>query len=142
MRKLIVALTGILLFVAVFAAAQSTYYERVRQPNYRFMKYTAHQPKAVSLTSPTVTFDVNDTSYVTLNSDANQTGVRPLKGSTGQVLYIVSGAGSNTMRFDDSGTTMALGGNITLTEGQGDALLLICTSQSTNSWSRVSTGDN
>lgn len=81
---------------------------------------------AVSLTSPTVTFDATNKRFISLTSDANLTGIHPVNGTTGQVISIVSGAGSNTMRFDDDATSMTIGGNVTLTEAQNDVLALVC----------------
>lgn len=83
-------------------------------------------PTAVALTSPTVTFSAADVSYISLTSDANLTGIRPINGTLNQVLMIISGAGSNTLQFDDA-TSAVLGGNIVLTEAQLDVLSLICT---------------
>ncbi len=99
---------------------------------------------SVSLTSPTTSFSAAGKYLVTLTSDANQTGITVTGGDTGQLLTIVSGAGSNTMRFDDNATTLALGGNITLTEGQSDVLTLLCTDGTSghNTWAAVSTHDN
>lgn len=97
---------------------------------------------AESLTSPTVTFAVVSNEYrAVLNSDANQTGIYPTGGYLGQLIVIESGAGSNTMRFDD-GTSMTLGGNITLTEGQGDILALRCMSADGDEWRREWSADN
>jgi hypothetical protein len=96
---------------------------------------------AASLTSPTVTFNAGNASVATLNSDANATGIYPTNGKVWQTVLIKSGAGSNTMRFDD-GTSMTLGGNITLTEGQNDILTLVCTSADGDEWAAVSAHDN
>lgn len=95
---------------------------------------------SVSLTSPTTTFSITGKNYITLTSDANQTGVRPTGGTTGQVVTIRSGSGSNTMRFDDNATTLSLGGNITLTEGQDDVLSLVVTGSGT--YARLFSSDN
>jgi hypothetical protein len=83
--------------------------------------------QTVTLTTGTTTIPVLGKTLVTLNSNANLTGVTLTSGTVGQYVVIVTGSGSNTVRFDDSGTTMALGGNITLTEGQSDAIGLLCT---------------
>ena len=96
---------------------------------------------AVSLTSPTVTFSADGLSYITLNSDANQTGVNPVGGVAGQTIIVVAGAGSNTMQFDDNSTTLSLGGNIVLTEGTGDNLSLLCVT-APNVWTRTSEAQN
>lgn len=98
-------------------------------------------PTAVSLTSPTLTFDVSETSFVSLQTDANQTGVYPTGGALHQVVTIQSGAGSNTARFDD-GTSMTIGANFTLTEGQGDFITLKCVSADGDEWTEVSSADN
>ena len=98
---------------------------------------------AVSLTSPTVAFAVTSaTGYITINSDANQTGVHPTGGTVGQVLTIISGAGSNTIQFDDSASSMTIGGNIVLTEAQNDVLKLWCTSSDGDEWGRLSDATN
>ena len=94
----------------------------------------------VSLTSPTATFSVNGLSNITLNSDADITGVLPTGAVVGQMITLITGSGSNTMRFDD-GTSVTCGGNITLTEGQGDVMTLLCTT-APNAWVRISNVDN
>lgn len=83
----------------------------------------------VSLTSPTVTFNANSYKMfevITLTSDANQTAFHPVGGTAGQTLIFLTGAGSNTIGVTDDATSMTIGGNITLTEGQGDVLALRC----------------
>lgn len=95
---------------------------------------------AVSLTSPTTTISLVGRGYIELNSDANVTGVTFTNGSVGQVVIIVTGAGSNTIRFDDNGVDLALGGNITLTEGQADSLTIICTA--TDKYAAIAAHDN
>lgn len=98
---------------------------------------------AASLTSPGVTFAVTSaTDLISLTSDANQTAIVLTGGSLNQIVMIVSGAGSNTMQFDDNATSMVIGGNITLTEGQNDVLTLRCLDTEGVSWARVSNGDN
>ena len=94
----------------------------------------------VSLTSPTATFSVNGLSNITLNSDANMTALLPTGAVSGQMITLIAGAGSNTMQFDD-GTSVTCGGNIVLTEGQGDVLTLLCTT-APNAWIRLSSVDN
>ncbi|HUT62108.1 MAG TPA: hypothetical protein VNA25_30080 [Phycisphaerae bacterium] len=94
----------------------------------------------VSLTSPTATFSVNGLSNITLNSDANMTALLPIGAVEGQMITLVAGAGSNTMQFDDS-TSVTCGGNIVLTEGQGDVMVLLCTT-APNAWVRISNVDN
>lgn len=101
----------------------------------------------VSLTSPTVTFAAANKNIITLTSDANQTGIHPTGGTTGQIIYIVSGTGSNTMRFDDDATSMCIGGNITLTEAQNDVLALRCVTAPASTtgygiWQRWFSSDN
>lgn len=94
---------------------------------------------SVSLTSPTVTFAVPQSArLVTLNSDANQTGIYPTGGTTGQVITVISGTGSNTMQFDDGANTI-LGANVVLTEGQSDVLTLYFNG---TAWVGVSAHDN
>jgi hypothetical protein len=96
---------------------------------------------SISLTSPTVTFTAANANLVVLTSDADQTGIYPTTGTLYQELRILAGSGSNTMRFDD-GTSLTLGGNITLTEGEGDMLTLLCTSADGDEWTAVSAHDN
>lgn len=95
----------------------------------------------VALTSPTVTFSVVGKSFVELTSDANLTGIVPTGGELYQILVIKSGAGSNTLRFDD-GTSTTIGGDITLTEAQEDLLFLVCIDAQGDEWARIATGDN
>ena len=95
----------------------------------------------VSLTSPTVTFSAAGKGLITLTSDANQTGALVTGGTLNQVITIISGAGSNTIRFDDA-TSMAVGSNVTLTEAQYDVLTLICVSSYGDAWAAVSEHNN
>lgn len=91
---------------------------------------------AIILTSPTVSFNANGQNFISLTTNASQTGVYPTGTSivVGDVLLITAGAGTNTIRFDDNTTTLALGANITLTQGNDCFLALICTAvQGTNS---------
>lgn len=114
------------------------------QPDCLVLGLVVKYPTAssVDLTSPTVTFSATNKFRVVLSSDENQTGIYPTGGAINQVLVIESyGTGSNTMRFDD-GTSMTLGGNITLTEAQGDVLTLLCTSSDGDEWRRLSNADN
>jgi cytoskeletal protein CcmA (bactofilin family) len=98
---------------------------------------------AVTLTSPATSFSAASKGLITLHtaSTYTPTGITITGGALGQVIYIrpaVSGTGVGTdaMRFDDSGTTTALGANITLTEGQTkQGLCLICTSAAGDNWS-------
>lgn len=96
---------------------------------------------SVALTSPTVTFAAGTNKFIDLTANANLTGIYPTGGAVGQILFIHSGAGSNTMRFDD-GTSMTIGANTTLTEGQNDWLYLRCTSADGDEWERMASADN
>jgi len=96
---------------------------------------------AVSLTSPTVTFSAAGKQLITLNSDENQTAIVLTGGTMNQIVTIRSGAGSNTMQFDD-GTSMTIGGNIVLTEAQNDYLTLQCIGVNGDTWAAVSAHDN
>lgn len=98
--------------------------------------------KASALTSPSVAFSVAGATHISLTADGNLTGVHPTGGEVGQVVVIVTGAGANTLRFDDSAASMTLGGNITLTEGQFDSLTLLCTSADGDEWTCIATHDN
>lgn len=94
----------------------------------------------VALTSPTVQFSATNKFFITLNSDANQTALRPINGTTGQILFIQAGSGSNTMQFDDNSGTMALGGNRVLTEGNFSTIGLLCTaggSSTDSTWCQI-----
>jgi len=95
---------------------------------------------AEEITSPTLTIDATDLYFVTLNSDENTTGVTITNGTVGQVIVFVTGAGSNTIRFDDDGINMALGANITLTEGQSDSLTLVM--NAAGDWACIAAHDN
>lgn len=79
-----------------------------------------------SLTSPSVAVDLAGVTWMEITSDANQTGLTLSNGVVGQVYLITTGAGSNTIQFDDDGLNLALGGNIVLTEGQADSIILLC----------------
>jgi hypothetical protein len=104
--------------------------------------------KAVSLTSPIKTINASGLktfTVVTVQVDANLTGALVNHATTGTVLILISGSGSNTLRYDDAAGTMDLGGNITLTEGQGDVLCIECTGMPTtltNNWRRWFNADN
>lgn len=96
---------------------------------------------AIEITSGATTMSVADATLVTLSSPINMTGFIPSGGALGQVLILKAGAGGNTIRLDD-GTSMTLGGNITLTEGQGDVIGLLCTSADGDEWIRLFNVDN
>lgn len=97
---------------------------------------------AASLTSPTVTIDASTSSYFTVTSDANQTGVTFSGAALGQLIYVRTGAGSNTVRFDD-GTSMSLGGSdITFTEGQDDVGCFRCIDADGDEFERVFISNN
>lgn len=79
-----------------------------------------------SITSPTV--QLNAASFgpsIELIADDSVTGINITGGTLNQVLEIHSGAGAHTLQFDDA-TSMILGGNVVLTEGQTDSLTLKC----------------
>lgn len=82
----------------------------------------------VALTSPTVTFSAAGKYLINLSSSANQTGIYPLNGTLNQELLIIAanGAGTNTMQFTDNASTMSLGSNRVLTEGNNSVIKLIC----------------
>lgn len=82
----------------------------------------------VALTSPTVTFSALGKTYVQLSTNVNQAGIRPIYGTPGQVLILKAhGSGTNTLAFSDLGTSMSLGGTVTLTEGNNSCMALLCT---------------
>ena len=101
---------------------------------------TLFTAKAVSLTSPTVNFRVSGATYITLTADANLTGVYPTCAEAGQVITIVTGDGSNTIRLDDSAASMTIGSNITLTEGQYDSVTLLALGE--DEWTCIAAHDN
>lgn len=82
----------------------------------------------VALTSPTVTFSATGLYYINLSANANLTNIYPLNGTAGQVLRIhaANGAGTNTMGFVDNASTMSLGTNRSLTEGNNSFIELVC----------------
>jgi hypothetical protein len=96
----------------------------------------------VAMANPVFTFSVANKGFITLTTDTNCTGVCPTGGIVGQRIQIVSGAGANTMRVDDSASSMTIGGNITLTEGQSDVLVLECTDVDGDEWTCVFNHDN
>lgn len=98
--------------------------------------------RAVEITSPSMTFAVLATDdLIILSSDHNTTGTVPTGGKPYQVITLLSGAGTNTMRFDD-GTSTTIGANITMTEGQGDVLTLMCVGEEGDEWVRLFNADN
>ena len=96
--------------------------------------------REVEITSNTLAVMPTD-DLIVLTSDANVTGVTLTGGALNQVVTIITGDGSNTIRFDD-GADMVVGSNMTLTEGQGDVLTLMCTSADGDEWVRLSNADN
>lgn len=101
------------------------------------------EASTAEITSPSTTLDVSSLgSAVVLNSDQNITGATITGGTLNQVLYLFSGSGENTVRFDDSATTMILGGNVTITEGQEDSLILRCVNANGKVWQKIGGNDN
>ena len=96
----------------------------------------------VSKTSPSVAIATGGGSYVNVQSDANQTAHYLTGGVLNRIVIVKSGSGSNTLRFDDGVSSMTLGGNVTLTEGQDDTLVLICTSADGDEWAKIGGNDN
>ena len=94
---------------------------------------------AVGITSPTVTFSAGGKDRIDLTTDASQTGIYPTGGTLGQEIIVYGTSDSNTLRFDD-GTSMTIGGNITL--GIGDTLGLRCVSADGDEWLRNFSSDN
>lgn len=141
---IVVAIAAIAWMSGVSAQTEGKYH-RQEQSNVVFRQDVflrgelGYRAEAVSLTSPTTTFSVEDGYLFVLNSDANQTGIRPTGGELYQEIKILAGAGTNTMRFDD-GTSMTTGANKTLTEGQGDTLGLLCVSADGDEWTLISDG--
>lgn len=77
---------------------------------------------------------------IVLTSDANTTAT-VIGGALNQVVTIITGDGSNTITFND-GANMVLGSNVTMTEGDGDVLTLMCTTADGDKWVRLSSADN
>lgn len=97
---------------------------------------------AVEITSPSLVIDASDKGLIVLTSDESITGVTLSGGELYQVVTLVTGAGSNTIRFDDA-TSLTCGGNITVTEGDSDALTVMCTDATYGTiWTVLSTHDN
>lgn len=100
-------------------------------------------PANVTLTSPTLTVVVPPgAGAISVTTDASMTGARLVGGTKGQLLFVTAGAGSNTIRWDDAGTTMALGANLTMTEGHHDWALFICTNAAGDNWAKIAHSDN
>jgi hypothetical protein len=97
-------------------------------------------PTAVEITSPSQTFSAAGTSFVVLTADENTTGITITGGALWQRLLILSGAGSNTMRFDDA-TSMSLGADKTLTEAQNDLMELLCLTPDGDEWGLINDAD-
>jgi len=98
--------------------------------------------REVEITSPSTTFAVMPTDdLIVLTSDANVTGVTVTGGALNQVVTLITGSGSNTITFND-GANMVLGSNVTMKEGDGDVLTLMCTSADGDKWVRLSSADN
>jgi len=96
----------------------------------------------VDITSPTTTFSAEGKHYILLSSDQSITGVYPTTGALNQEIVIKSyTTGSNTIRFDD-GTSMTIGGNITLQESQNDVLCLKCIDADGDEWMALYAHDN
>lgn len=133
--------------VGLFAQTAGKYYRTVNQNT----RYTAdlylsnttevgHGMTSIALTSPTVTFSAENAHAITLTSNADLTGVYPIDGEVGQELLIMTGAGANTIRLDD-GSKTNVGSNLTLTEGQGDVVKLLCIT-APDVWVKTSGSDN
>lgn len=139
---------SVVCFVGLVVAQSTTKFYHSNQRNEIFKKDVFMQQElgmtesAVTLTSPTVAFSAVGLGLVGLTSSANQTGIHPTDGETGQLL-IIRNAAAGTERFDDNATTMALGANITL--GIDDVLALRCLSGGSGShcrWGAEYTHDN
>lgn len=149
-NKLMGAAIAVLILIGGMAVAD--FYGDLRRVGIEQDPYSASAPgfiidgselwgtaSSVSLTSPTATWAIpTGARLISLTSDANLTGSYPTGGATGQVITIITGAGSNTIRFDDGANTI-LGGNITLTEGQSDVLTLY---NNGSAWVGISAHDN
>ncbi|HOE97282.1 MAG TPA: hypothetical protein PK847_11935 [Candidatus Sumerlaeota bacterium] len=146
---LLVALSCILLVGPGLWAQTAGKYYRTERTNTRYVGdtfQTAGSEHAwayvdVAVTSPTVTISANARRAITVTADANQTGYRLIDGEVGQVVVIRTGAGFNTLRFDD-GASQSLGADITLTEGQNDVLALQCINAEGDEWIRLWSSDN
>lgn len=160
--KLQTRLLGLLIVVAsalaAFAPAANAQSDRYFRGETSNRKFTGDVSIArglflpavdIAITSGSATFNVATSNRTTaqiapvinLTVSNNTTAARPIGGELNQVIIIRSGAGSNTIRFDD-GTSMTLGGNVTLTEAQGDVLALRCMSADGDEWERLFSADN
>ena len=97
---------------------------------------------AVDITTPTLTYDFTGLGAATITHDSDVTGASIIGGVENQVVYVFSGAGTNTIQFDDSATTMILGGDVTITEGQNDCLILRCVNSNGKVWQKIGGNDN
>lgn len=97
---------------------------------------------AVTLTSPTKSFSAAtyDGPVVVVTTSVSQTGCTVTGGTLGQIVILVGTSDSATTRWDDNGSTLALGGNITL--GVDDVLALQCTNAAGTNWQRLFSADN
>lgn len=96
---------------------------------------------AVEITSPSLVAAVGGAGYVILTSDESITGASLSGGAINQVVILRTGAGSETIRFDDSGG-MHLGANVTVTEGQNDVLAFVCINADGLQWAAMYAHDN
>ena len=106
----------------------------------------------VAVTTAAPTFSALNKTYVYLSSNGNTTGVRPIYGTPGQVLIIRAAYnGTATLRFDDNASSMSLGANVTLTEGNNSCMTLVCTTATlpvtgtgpnTSKWAMLSSAVN
>ena len=101
------------------------------------------QRHEVTVTSSTLVTLPENARFVSVTSNINNTAMKVAGGQLYQVITLTAGlSGSNTLRFDD-GTSMALTGNITLTEGASpDYLHLICIDADGDEWAGLGSSVN
>lgn len=154
MKLNIKAICGPVLLVLVIGAffgvnaATSKYRGEAYTSPYRFTSRLeiaglVNVAEAETLRVGNLTINVSSaSSIIVLNSNANITGVTLVGGVENQIVELVTGTGANTIRLDDNGASLALGANITLTEGQYDVLTVRCYDEDNQFWRAVSAHDN
>ena len=95
-----------------------------------------------TLTTGSLVVDASAGRWITLTATSTFTGITLTGGTLGSEVILSTGAGSDSIRFDDDGTDLALGANITLTEGTNDVLMLMCTNSAGTTWQRLSEAQN
>ena len=138
MRRFIVVIASLVAFS--FVGNAHAQYAKSQRSNFQLQKGLFLSNADVALSTDTL-INVSGKNLVTVTATGNITGVRPVGGALGQVVVIKTGAGANTLRIDD-GSYTNVGSNLTLTEGQGDVVTLLCTDATNQYWMKLSNSDN